>query len=122
MAGLLGIIIVSLVTVLGVWLASLMTTNPGIDWQWQWITQGAQSALLVLAIGMGLLCGSCINASRSSGGAALGIVFVFYLLNTFGGLSDKFNWLLKITPFYYAKGIDVLLNHQIFPSQIYLSI
>ncbi|HET8912414.1 MAG TPA: hypothetical protein VFN23_13165, partial [Ktedonobacteraceae bacterium] len=63
LAGLLGTIIISLVTVLGIWLASLMNTNPDIDWQWLWITQGAQSALLLLAVGLGLLCGSFINAS-----------------------------------------------------------
>ncbi len=34
-------------------------------------------------------------------------------MNTFGSISDKFNWLLKINPFYYAPAIDPLVNHQL---------
>ncbi len=36
-----------------------------------------------------------------------------YLLNTFGGLSDKYSWLLKISPSYYAPGIDPLVYHHL---------
>ncbi len=54
-----------------------------------------------------------INASRAAGGAAVGIIALGYLVNTFGGLADQFNWLLKIGPFYYAPAIDPLINHQL---------
>src|SRR2546421_11246695 len=34
-------------------------------------------------------------------------------MNTFGSLSDQFNWLLKINPFYYAPAIGPLVFHQL---------
>jgi len=36
-----------------------------------------------------------------------------YLINTFGGLSDKFSWLLKWGPYYYAPAIDPLVFHRL---------
>jgi ABC-type transport system involved in multi-copper enzyme maturation permease subunit len=47
-------------------------------------------------------------------GVIIGLLIVLaYLINTFGALSDKFNWLLKIGPFYYAPATDLLVNHQL---------
>ncbi len=60
-----------------------------------------------------MLCGACLNASRVAGGTAVGLIVVAYMLNTFGGLSDQFSWMLKISPFHYAPAIDPLLNHQL---------
>jgi len=54
-----------------------------------------------------------MNASRAAGGAAVGTIAVAYLINTFGSLSDQFNWLLKISPFYYAPATNLLVNHQL---------
>jgi putative exporter of polyketide antibiotics len=54
-----------------------------------------------------------VHASRATGWSAVGIIALGYLLNTFGGLSDKYSWLLKISPFYYAPGIDPLVYHHL---------
>ena len=112
-AVLIGAVIISLVLALGVWIDTFIVKNPGIDWPWMWITLLVQWTFLFFAAGLGMLCGSFINASRAAGGTALGIVVLGYLLNTFGGLSNQFQWVLKISPFYYAPAIDPLINHQL---------
>jgi beta-exotoxin I transport system permease protein len=105
--------IIGLLIVLSVWVDTFILKDAGINWQWLWITQLVQWAFLFFAAGLGMLLGSFINASRAAGGAAVGIIVLAYLINTFGALSDKFNWLLKIGPFYYAPSIDPLVNHQL---------
>jgi beta-exotoxin I transport system permease protein len=106
-------IIIGLLMLLAVWIDTFIMKDAGIDWQWMWITQLVQWAFLFFAAGLGMLLGSFIDASRAAGGAAVGIIVLGYLINTFGSLSDKLNWLLKIGPFYYAPGIDPLVNHQL---------
>ena len=105
--------IIGLLIVLAVWVDTFILKDAGINWQWLWITQLVQWAFLFFAAGLGMLLGSFIDASRAAGGAAVGIIVLAYLINTFGALSDKFNWLLKIGPFYYAPSIDPLVNHQL---------
>lgn len=112
-AMLLAAVLLSLLTVFAAWIATLLSKHPDIDWQWLWITQGVQSAFLLFAAGVGMLLGSFLNASRSAGWSAVEIIALGYLLNTFGGLSDKYNWLLKISPYYYAPGIDPLVYHHL---------
>jgi ABC-2 type transport system permease protein len=106
-------IIIGLLILLAVWIDTFIVKDAGIDWQWMWITQFVQWAFLFFAAGLGMLLGSFIDASRAAGGAAVGIVVLGYLVNTIGSLSDKLSWLLKIGPFYYAPGIDPLVNHQL---------
>jgi ABC-2 type transport system permease protein len=105
--------IIGLVTVLAVWIDTLILKNADINWQWLWITQFVQWAFFFFAAGLGILFGSFINASRAAGGTALGIIALAYLINTFGGLTDQFKWMLKIGPFYYAPSIDPLVFHQL---------
>lgn len=105
--------IIGLVTVLAVWVDTLIIKDAGIDWQWLWITQLVQWAFFIFAAGMGMLLGSFMNASRAAGGAAVGIIVIGYLINTIGSLSDQFSWLLKISPFYYAPATNILVNHQL---------
>lgn len=105
-------ILMGLVILLFVEIAELFVSNPGLNWHWLWITQLAEFAFFVFAIGVGMLFGSFINASRSAGGIAVGIIALGYLLNVFGGVSNTFDWLLKISPYYYAPGTDILLIHQ----------
>ena len=112
-AVLLGAVIISLVLALGVWIDTFIVNNSGIDWPWMWLTLLVQWAFLFFAAGLGMLFGSFINASRAAGGTAVGIIVLGYLINTFGGLSNQFQWLLKISPFYYAPAIDPLVNHQL---------
>jgi ABC-2 type transport system permease protein len=112
-AMLLGAVLLSLFTVFAAWFATLFLTHPDLNWQWLWITQGVQSAFLFFAAGVGMLLGSFVHASRAAGWSAVGIIALGYLLNTFGGLSDKYSWLLKITPSYYAPGIDPLVYHHL---------
>lgn len=110
---LIGTVILGLVVIGGVWIDTLIVKNANIDWHWMWITELVQWSFLFFAAGIGILCGSFLNASRAAGGTALGIITLGYLLNTFGGLSDQFSWMLNISPFHYAPAIDPLLNHQL---------
>jgi beta-exotoxin I transport system permease protein len=112
-AMLVGAVILSLLTVFASWFATLFITRPDLDWQWLWITQGVQSAFLFFAVGLGMLLGSLSHASRPAGWSAVGIIALGYLLNTFGALSDRLSWLLKINPYYYAPGIDPLVYHRL---------
>ncbi len=112
-AVLIGTVIISLVLALGVWIDTFIVSNPGVDWPWMWLTLLVQWTFLFCAAGLGMLCGSFINASRTAGGTAVGIVVLGYLINTFGGLSNQFQWVLKISPFYYAPAIDPLINHHL---------
>ena len=106
-------LIIGLLTILAVWLDTLLLKNTNINWQWLWITQLVQWAFLFFAAGLGMLFGSFINTSRAAGGTAVGMIALGYLMNTFGGISDQFNWLLKISPSYYAPGIEPLVFHQL---------
>lgn len=108
-----GGILMGLFILLCVRLSELLVKNPDLDWQWVWITQLVQYAFFVFAIGIGFLFGSFMNASRAAGGVAVGIIALGYLINLFGALSDKYAWLLKIGPFYYAPATDLLISHQL---------
>ncbi len=112
-AMLLAALLMSLLTVLASWIATRFASHPDLDWQWLWITQGVQSAFLCFAAGLGVLLGSLVHASRAAGWSAVGIIALGYILNTFGGLSDNYSWLLKISPYYYAPGIDPLVYHHL---------
>lgn len=109
----LSALILGLFVMGAVWVDTLIVKNADIDWHWLWITELVQWAFLFFTAGIGMLCGSLINASRASGGVALGILVLGYILNTFGNLSSQFDWMLKISPFHYAPAIDPLLNHQL---------
>lgn len=110
---LIGSLVISLALVLGVWIDTLIVEHAGIDWQWMLITLLIQWTFLFFSAGLGMLSGSFINASRAAGGTAVGIIVLGYLINTFGGLSDQLQWMLKISPFYYAPAIDPLINHHL---------
>jgi len=113
LSAVLGAIFLSLAAALSVWLATLVVKNPGIDWTWLAIAELVELALMFLASGIGMLFGSFMNGSRAAGGAALGIIALFYLMNTLGSLSDKLTWMLKIQPLYYVQGIPALAEHSI---------
>jgi ABC-2 type transport system permease protein len=113
LAVLIGAVIITLVLALGVWIDSFIVSNSGIDWPWMWVTLLVQWTFLFFAAGLGMLFGSFVNASRSAGGVAVGIIVLGYLINTFGGLTSQLQWLLKISPFYYAPAIDPLINHHL---------
>jgi ABC-2 type transport system permease protein len=106
-------ILISVLTVAAVWIGSLFVSNPDIDWKWLIITQLIEFAFLFMSTGLGLLFGSFIDASRTAGGTVVGILFLFYMMNTIGGISDKLQWMLKIEPFYYTQGIQALVAHDI---------
>jgi ABC-2 type transport system permease protein len=113
LSAVLGAIFLSLAAALSVWIATLVVKNPGIDWGWLAIAELVELALMFLASGIGMLFGSFMNGSRAAGGAALGIIALFYLMNTLGSLSDKLTWMLKIQPLYYVQGIQALAEHSI---------
>ncbi len=110
-AALIASVVLCLLTLLSIWVCTLFVKDANINWQWLTVTQLIEMAFLVFSVGLGMLFGSFLNASRAAGGAAVGIIFLAYFMNTFGSLSNNFNWLLRIEPFYYAPGIQAFLTH-----------
>ena len=108
-----GAIILSVATAGAVALSSLFVKNANVDWGWLIIAQLIELAFMFMASGIGVLFGSFMNASRSAGGAAIGILALFYLMNTLGGLSNTLSWMQKIQPLYYTQSIQALATHSI---------
>jgi len=113
----LGILIGSVIILLAIaffaWLATFLVQNPDLDWQWFWLTQLVFFSFFFFAAGMGMLIGSFMNAGRASGGLAVGIIALGYIINIVGSLSSQFDWLLKSGPFYYAPTTQVISAHQL---------
>lgn len=109
----LGGLILSIGTAVAVGLSSLFVKNASIDWTWLIIAQLIEFAFMFMASGIGALFGSFMNASRAAGGAAIGILALFYLMNTLGGLSNTLSWMQKIQPLYYTQSIQALAEHSI---------
>ncbi len=109
----LGALILSVATAGAVVLSSLFVQNANIDWSWLIIAQLIELAFMFMASGIGVLFGSFMNASRAAGGAAIGILALFYLMNTLGGLSNNLSWMQKIEPLYYTQSIQALATHNI---------
>lgn len=109
----LGALILSVATAGAVALSSLFVQNANVDWNWLIIAQLIELAFMFMASGIGVLFGSFINASRAAGGAAIGILALFYLMNTLGGLSNNLSWMQKIEPLYYTQSIQALAAHNI---------
>ena len=109
----LGALILSIATAGAVAISSLFVKNANVEWNWLITAQLIEFAFMLMASGIGVLFGSFMNASRAAGGAAIGILALFYLMNTMGGLSNTLSWLQKIQPLYYAQSIQALANHEI---------
>src|SRR5436305_3245476 len=109
----LGGIILSAATAGAVALSSLFVQNANVDWGWLIIAQLIELAFMFMASGIGVLFGSFMNASRAAGGAAIGILALFYLMNTLGGLSNNLSWMVKIEPLYYSQSLLALATHNI---------
>lgn len=108
---LLGAFIVSALTVVAVWLSTLFVKDANVDWGWLIIAQSIALAFLWFSASVGMLFGSFLNSSRSAGGAAVGIIFLGYLMSTLGGLSDKLSWMLKAEPYYYMQSAQAFAEH-----------
>ena len=108
---LIGGIIVSALTVVAVWLSTLFVKDANVDWGWLIIAQSIALAFLWFSASVGMLFGSFLNGSRAAGGAAVGIIFLGYLMNTLGALSDKLNWMLKAEPYYYMQSAQAFAEH-----------
>jgi beta-exotoxin I transport system permease protein len=109
----LGALILSIATAGAVAISSLFVKNANVDWSWLIIAQLIEFAFMFMASGIGALFGSFMNASRAAGGAAIGILALFYLMNTLGGLSNTLSWMQKIQPLYYTQSIQALAEHSI---------
>ncbi|HET9999948.1 MAG TPA: ABC transporter permease subunit, partial [Ktedonobacteraceae bacterium] len=107
----LGGLILSIATAGAVTISSLFVKNANVDWNWLIIAQLIEFAFMFMASGIGALFGSFMNGSRAAGGAAIGTLALFYLMNTLGGLSDTLSWMQKIQPLYYTQSIQALANH-----------
>ena len=110
-SALLGSIVVSVLTAIAVWASTLFVKNAGLDLTWLAIAQLLSLAFLWFAACVGMLFGSFLNSSRAAGGAAVGIIGLGYVMSVLGGLSDKFQWILKIEPYYYTESSKALATH-----------
>ena len=108
---LLGAFIVSALTVVAVWLSTLFVKDANVDWGWLIIAQSIALAFLWFSASVGMLFGPFLNSSRAAGGAAVGIIFLGYLMSTLGGLSDKLSWMLKAEPYYYMQSAQAFAEH-----------
>ena len=108
---LIGGVIVSALTVVAVWLSTLFVKDANVDWSWLIIAQSIALAFLWFSASIGMLFGSFLNGSRAAGGTAVGIIFLGYLMNTLGGLSNKLNWMLKAEPYYYMQSAMAFAEH-----------
>ena len=109
----LGGLILSIGTAGAVALSSLFAQNANVDWGWLIVAQLIELAFMFMASGIGVLFGSFMNASRAAGGAGIGILALFYLMNTLGGLSNNLSWMVKIEPLYYSQSLLALATHNI---------
>ncbi len=113
LSAVIGALILSVLTIFAVWISTLFVKNANVSWQWLFTAQATGFAFLFMATGLGMLFGSFLNASRSAGGAAVGIIGLAYLMNTLGGLSNNLSWMQKIQPFYYTQAVQALALHTI---------
>lgn len=113
LSAVLGGIILSISTAVAIAFSTLFVKDSGIDWGWLIVAQALELAFMFLASGIGALFGGLLNSSRAAGGAALGILVLFYLMNVLGGISDRLSWMLKVEPLHYVESVSALAAHQI---------
>src|SRR5207244_12598672 len=55
--------IIGLLIVFAIWIDTFIVKNADVNWQWLWITQSVQWALMLFVAGLRRLCGSFRNSS-----------------------------------------------------------
>jgi ABC-2 type transport system permease protein len=96
------IVILSALILGAIALADQIFRQTDIKWGRVIATQGLGAALWFACIGIGMLTSVLFSAGRAGGGAALGIIVMFYLFNTIGSTSESLRFLNTISLFKYT--------------------
>jgi len=107
------IAITSVVALFCVYICTIVFSGVSVNWKWMLLTQLTGTIFLLFVSAAGMLVSSFINSSRSAGGAAIGIIFFSYVLNIAGTLVTQWPWVEKLSPFYYAPMVRILVAQQI---------
>jgi ABC-2 type transport system permease protein len=90
--------------------ADQLFRQTNINWGRLVATQALGAALWFACVGIGMLTSVIFSAGRAGGGAALGIVVLFYLFNTIGATSDSLRFLNTVSLFKYAPLSPLLIR------------
>lgn len=70
--------------------------------------------------GLGLLLSLFFTRKKSIYSAGIGLVLVVYFLNVIATLSEKFQFLRYLTPFYYMDAADIIVDGRINPLHAFI--
>jgi ABC-2 type transport system permease protein len=104
------IVILSAVLLATCAVADQLFEQTNINWGRLIATQALGAALWFACVGIGMLTSVIFSAGRAGGGAALGVVVLFYLFNTIGAVSDSLSFLNTVSLFKYAPLSPLLLR------------
>ncbi len=104
------IVILSAIIFSAIALADQIFQQTDIKWGRVIATQSLGAALWFACIGIGMFTSVWFSAGRAGGGAALGLVVVFYLFNTIGAASESLRFLNTISLFKYAPLASALMR------------
>jgi ABC-2 type transport system permease protein len=110
LGGLAMIAILSALLLASCAVADQMFRQTDINWGRLIATQALGAALWFACVGIGMLTSVIFSAGRAGGGAALGILVLFYLFNTIGATSDSLSFLNTVSLFKYAPLSPLLLR------------
>ncbi|HVC79858.1 MAG TPA: ABC transporter permease subunit [Chloroflexota bacterium] len=106
-------VIMSLWSLVAVWVTSRLFAGAVVDWPWLLLTQLAGGAFFVMTLGLGAVISAGSSVARGAGSAAIGVLILGYMLNSLASLSDRVSWLAYLSPFHYAPLSTILIQHQI---------
>lgn len=109
-----------LVTAVSNWL--FLTFTETVDNRAYWLLAITPLFTSVVLYSIGMLISTFMQRSRAMMGISLGFVFVSYILNMFSGMSDKTEFLKYFSVFTLADIRNVMVNIEINPMMIIISI
>ncbi|MCI6514512.1 MAG: ABC transporter permease [Erysipelotrichaceae bacterium] len=109
-----------LVTAVSNWL--FLTFTETVDNRAYWLLAITPLFTSVVLYSIGMLISTFMHRSRTMMGISLGFVFVSYILNMFSGMSDKTEFLKYFSVFTLADIRNVMVNIEINPMMIIISI
>ena len=109
-----------LVTAVSNWL--FLTFTETVDNRAYWLLAITPLFTSVVLYSIGMLISTFMHRSRAMMGISLGCVFVSYILNMFSGMSDKTEFLKYFSVFTLADIRNVMVNIEINPMMIIISI
>ena len=99
-----------------------LTFTETVDNRAYWLLAITPLFTSVVLYSIGMLISTFMHRSRAMMGISLGFVFVSYILNMFSGMSDKTEFLKYFSVFTLADIRNVMVNIEINPMMIIISI